>query len=261
MLKKIMGTDAGALMDAILDPLSANIRSGSLHMGAAEGLEEKVSHLCVMAVNMWCISNIPEEAPTCAWIRQYLSHDVNMYRAWSPADLVWAVYYYFIWKPPCFTAAGLQEALEDFADVAGFQAPEGGSLPWPAATYRSLGLVDLAVVEEELNPSAMWISAGDGDLCTLGKLLQKSWFNLEEKGKVGRVRVLERVDGCKVDFLARPFEYNCSCVMQGGSTPLINAASNGHTECVSLLIEKGANKEASDNVGRKNKGERRPCTP
>ena len=36
--------------------------------------------------------------------------------------------------------------------------------------------------------------------------------------------------------------------MQSGSTPLINAAGNGHTECVALLIEKGANKEAADDV-------------
>ena len=108
MLKRIMGTEAGALMDAILDPLSAAIRRGSLHMGAAEGLEEKVGQLCVMAADVWCLSNIPEEAPTLDWVRKYLNQDVasNMYRAWTSADLLWAVYSYFIWKPPRFTTEG-----------------------------------------------------------------------------------------------------------------------------------------------------------
>ena len=188
MLKRIMGADAGALMDAILDPLGMAVKRGSLHMGAAEGLEEKVGQLCVMAAEVWCLSNIPEEAPTLTWLCQYLNQDVasNMYRAWSPADLLWAVYSYFIWKPPCFTAAGLQEALEDLAEVANIQAVEGFSLPWPAATYHGLGLVDIAGVGGKANPSpAMCCAARDGGLGTLSKLLERSWFNLEERGEVG----------------------------------------------------------------------------
>ena len=188
MLKRILGPDGWALMEAILDPLGIAIRRGSLHMEAAEGLEEKIGQLLVMATDVWCVSNIPEEAPTLAWVRQYLNQDVasDLYRAWSSADLLWAVYSYFIWKPPRFTAEGLQEALEDLADVADIAALDGNNLPWPAATYRSLGLVDLAKIGEKANPSAMCIAARDGDLEMIGKLVEKSWFNLEERGEVGR---------------------------------------------------------------------------
>ncbi len=35
---------------------------------------------------------------------------------------------------------------------------------------------------------------------------------------------------------------------QGGFTALLRAASNGHTDCVRLLIERGADKEAKTSV-------------
>ena len=70
--------------------------------------------------------------------------------------------------------------------MADIQALAGSSLPWPAATYRGLGLVQLARIGEKANPSpAMWSAARDGDMDTLSKLLEKSWFNLEERGEVG----------------------------------------------------------------------------
>ncbi len=36
--------------------------------------------------------------------------------------------------------------------------------------------------------------------------------------------------------------------VQGGYTALLRAAENGHTDCVRLLIERGANKEAKTSV-------------
>jgi hypothetical protein len=39
----------------------------------------------------------------------------------------------------------------------------------------------------------------------------------------------------------------CGCA-QNGNTPLHQAAVNGHVECVALLVERGANKEAKNNV-------------
>jgi hypothetical protein len=39
----------------------------------------------------------------------------------------------------------------------------------------------------------------------------------------------------------------CGCA-QFGSTPLHCAALRGHVACVALLVERGANKEAKDNV-------------
>ncbi len=36
--------------------------------------------------------------------------------------------------------------------------------------------------------------------------------------------------------------------MQLGATALISAASEGHTECVYLLVEDGADKDAQDHV-------------
>jgi hypothetical protein len=35
---------------------------------------------------------------------------------------------------------------------------------------------------------------------------------------------------------------------QSSSTPLVDAAQYGHAECVRLLLESGAEKEAKDNV-------------
>ena len=64
-------------------------------------------------------SYVLEEAPTLEWFRSYLEQDVatSLYHAWNKADLVWAVYSYFIWRMPRFTQEGLREALEDMAKV------------------------------------------------------------------------------------------------------------------------------------------------
>ena len=40
------------------------------------------------------------------------------------------------------------------------------------------------------------------------------------------------------------------CHSQTGGTALISAAEKGHTECVRLLVESGADKDAADNVRR-----------
>jgi hypothetical protein len=39
----------------------------------------------------------------------------------------------------------------------------------------------------------------------------------------------------------------CGCAQEGG-TPLHYAASNGHVACVTLLVERGANKDAKGYV-------------
>ena len=48
---------------------------------------------------MWCLPNIPEEAPTRDWLLQYLSTDLNtgIYQAFSKPDIMWAMYSYFCW--------------------------------------------------------------------------------------------------------------------------------------------------------------------
>ena len=40
----------------------------------------------------------------------------------------------------------------------------------------------------------------------------------------------------------------CLCMDQYGSTPLMNAAMNGHLRVVEYLVEKGADMEAKDQV-------------
>ena len=53
----------------------------------------------VHSTQVWCLSNIPEEAPTRVWLLQYLSTDLTsgIYQAFSKPDLMWAVYSYFSW--------------------------------------------------------------------------------------------------------------------------------------------------------------------
>lgn len=69
MLRKILGPEAASLLmnESLLDPLASVLKVGSLHGKAAEGLEEALGQVCVRAVEVWCTSNIPEEAPTLEW--------------------------------------------------------------------------------------------------------------------------------------------------------------------------------------------------
>ena len=62
--KTILGDKAGDLLDSIIKPLAAVLRTGAMQMGAEDGLEEKVAQLCEMASTFWCVANIPEEAPS-----------------------------------------------------------------------------------------------------------------------------------------------------------------------------------------------------
>ena len=131
--RKILGPNASRILDSILQPLALAVRTGSLQLEGAEGLEDKVAQLVTMACEVsilnrvlgkevfsshynfpaplpnphlhkpcsqvWCLSNIPEEAPTRVWLLQYLSTDLTsgIYQAFSKPDLMWAVYSYFCW--------------------------------------------------------------------------------------------------------------------------------------------------------------------
>ncbi len=66
--------------------------TGSLIGEASQGLESKVAQLLVMAAEIWGSSNIPEEAPTVAWLRQYLEKDVvtGMYKVGAEKRLLGA---------------------------------------------------------------------------------------------------------------------------------------------------------------------------
>ena len=148
--KKILGDTAGDLLDSIIRPLAAVLRTGAMQMGAVDGLEEKVAQLCEMASAVWCVANIPEEAPSPEWLLQYLGEDLTqgIYQAFSKADLVWAIYSYFSWNKPDFSAVGAFNALGVLAEVAALHVPDNKMVnrsalcgfTWPEKTYASLGL-------------------------------------------------------------------------------------------------------------------------
>ncbi|PNH09709.1 hypothetical protein TSOC_003683 [Tetrabaena socialis] len=92
--RKILGQDAGQLLDSIMGPLALAIDTAS--MLVVEGLEDKVAELFCTAVGVWHSANALDEAPTKAWLHSYLLEaDLGVYQAWSEPDRVWAVYVEF----------------------------------------------------------------------------------------------------------------------------------------------------------------------
>ncbi|EFJ50789.1 hypothetical protein VOLCADRAFT_103851 [Volvox carteri f. nagariensis] len=120
--KKMLGTKAAGLLDAVLDPLAAAVRTGSVQARACEGLETRVAELCMAAVSVWLSPSLLAEAPTSNWLHNYLGVEARsgVYQAWNEADRVWAIYSYFCWKQNLDqrSAEGLRIALEDLVEVA-----------------------------------------------------------------------------------------------------------------------------------------------
>ncbi|GIL72124.1 hypothetical protein Vretifemale_2464 [Volvox reticuliferus] len=117
--KRILGHDVGQRLDAILEPLDAAIKTGSMHV--SEGLDTQVAELFELAVGIWHTEKELAEAPTKNWLESYLldAHS-GIYQAWSQADRVWAVYSYFCWKQlDQRSDSGLLEALQDLVRVTG----------------------------------------------------------------------------------------------------------------------------------------------
>ncbi|PNH04128.1 Ankyrin repeat domain-containing protein 17 [Tetrabaena socialis] len=117
--RKILGPEAGQLLDSIMGPLAMTI--GTASMLVVDGLEDKVAELFCAAVDIWHSANALDEAPTKDWLGSYLLEaDLGVYQAWSEADRVWAVYSYYCWKElDQASVDGLAQALRDLVKVAG----------------------------------------------------------------------------------------------------------------------------------------------
>ncbi|PNH01653.1 hypothetical protein TSOC_012438, partial [Tetrabaena socialis] len=95
--RKILGTDAGQLLNSIMVPLVLAIDTACMFVD--QGLVDKVADLFCTAVDIWHSANALDEAPTQDWLHLYLLEaDQGVYQAWSEADRVWAVYSYYCWK-------------------------------------------------------------------------------------------------------------------------------------------------------------------
>ncbi|PNH06893.1 hypothetical protein TSOC_006701 [Tetrabaena socialis] len=117
--RKILGPEAGQLLDSIMGPLAMAIDTAS--MLVVDGLEDKVARLFSTTVDIWHSANALDEAPTKDWLHLYLLEaDLGVYQAWSEADRVWAVYSYYCWKQvDQGSVDGLAQALRDLVKVAG----------------------------------------------------------------------------------------------------------------------------------------------
>ncbi|PNH06388.1 hypothetical protein TSOC_007262 [Tetrabaena socialis] len=117
--RKILGQEAGQLLDSIMGPLALAI--GTASMLVVEGLEDKVAELFCTAVDIWNSANALDEAPTKDWLHSYLLEaDQGVYQAWREADRVWAVYSYYCWKQvDQGSTDDLAQALRDLVKVAG----------------------------------------------------------------------------------------------------------------------------------------------
>ena len=133
---KILGPEAGGLLNSILEPLA-----GAMEHGGFKGipdLDSKLATLFRSVIETWCLSN-PNEAPTKEWMLHYLTVDLasGAYTAFNEADLLWAVYSYFSWKQPEVGEGriGVEKALADLASPAILHRIE----PWPKETLKKLG--------------------------------------------------------------------------------------------------------------------------
>ncbi|GIL92445.1 hypothetical protein Vretimale_6484 [Volvox reticuliferus] len=242
--KKILGTEAGDLLDKILDPLAAAVKTGS--MLVAEGLEEMVAQLFEMAVNMWKSQSILEEAPTKPWLLSYLEEaHTGVYQAWNEGDRVWAVYSYFCWKQlDQLQPTALLEALQDLARVAGAHRRHMVGLA------KRLGIDKLLPVEEM--DERLMKAAEVGDVAMVLQLIEQgantqlsnekednvtALFLASQKGHLDVVKALlaagAPINGAKTS----------------GCAPLHTAAMNGHVEILAYLLERGAEKEVSFHDG------------
>ncbi len=174
--KKMLGTKAAKLLEAVLDPLATAVRIGSVQARASEGLETKVADLCMAAVSVWLSPSLLAEAPTSNWLHTYLGEEARsgVYQAWREADRVWAVYSYFCWKQNLDqrSADALRIALDDLVEIAagdrnayvrGMFAQLGmdeNSTPVVSPRVRAVVLVVVVVVRACGDGGGAWRVAG-----------------------------------------------------------------------------------------------------
>ncbi|GLI64109.1 hypothetical protein VaNZ11_007284 [Volvox africanus] len=274
--KRILGREVGRRLDAILDPLEAAIKTGSIHV--SEGLEEQVAELFELAVGIWHTEKELAEAPTKQWLESYLldAHS-GIYQAWSQADRVWAVYSYFCWKQLDQSSdSSLLEALQDLVRVT------GGSRRLLMCMATKLGLakaiapadVDKKLVTaaennntEELmaalqggafpdfpgtdGGTALYFAAEKGNLEAV-KMLLKCGANVNRKNVIGATALHAASTGGHVEVLTVLLEAGAQVdeIRQGGRTPLHVAAVENHDAAVRVLLKGGANKNAVDDDGK-----------
>ncbi|GLC66739.1 hypothetical protein PLESTF_000467000 [Pleodorina starrii] len=149
--KKMLGQKAAGLLDAVLDPLAAAVRTGSVQARASEGLETKVAELCMAAVSVWLSPSLLAEAPTSNWLHTYLGEEARsgVYQAWREADRVWAIYSYFCWKQNLDqrSAEALRIALEDLVEIA-----SGDRQAYVRGMFAQLGVDENATPVMEIVP-------------------------------------------------------------------------------------------------------------
>ncbi|GIL45586.1 hypothetical protein Vafri_2788 [Volvox africanus] len=274
--KRILGRDVGRRLDAILDPLEAAIKTGSIHV--SEGLEEQVAELFELAVGIWHTEKELAEAPTKNWLESYLlDAHAGIYQAWSQADRVWAVYSYFCWKQlDQRSESSLLEALQDLVRVT------GGSRRLLMCMGTKLGLAKLiapadvdkkliaaaeannmeglmAALEAGAYPdfpgtdggAALYFAAEKGNLEAV-KMLLRCGANVNGKNVVGATALHAASTDGHAEVLTVLLEAGAQVevIKQGGRTPLHVAAIGGHEAAVRVLLKAGANKDAADDEGK-----------
>ena len=123
------------------DALSAINNQSSLTIKFIQLLSE--------ATKIWA-TYAHDECPNEAWLKTYLETNVpdNDYQAFTPADLVWAIYNYFTFEEPG-KSDDLDALMEGLEDLRSFVVKAGIPMDdWPVETYVALGLTPPATARE-----------------------------------------------------------------------------------------------------------------
>ncbi|GFR45804.1 hypothetical protein Agub_g7260 [Astrephomene gubernaculifera] len=233
---KLLGREAAELLDRILEPLAAAVRTAS--MLVSEGLEDSVAQLFEMAATMWQSDSVLAEAPTKSWLMTYMEEThQGIYQAWNEGDRVWAVYSYFCWNQVDQSSQqGLLEALKNLAQVAG------------------AGRKSLVALAGKLNLTAL-LQVDEADEKLLNAVEEGQLEQVQELLEAGANPLIKRPDGSTSVHLAAAKGHagiipllakagvGVNTKREGGATPLTVAAMNGHTEAIRALLAAGADKE------------------
>ncbi|KXZ53959.1 hypothetical protein GPECTOR_6g878 [Gonium pectorale] len=248
--KRILGPEAGAILDSVLDPLQEAVKTGSMHV--ALNLEEKLVELFELAVGIWKSSSELSEEPTPQWL-------LGIYAAWNDADRIWAVYSYFCWKQLDKASSGaVLEALQDLVRVA------GGGRKHLMGMATKLGLAKMVEVDptdqqllaaakaDDLNGVMEALAAGaypdapevDGTTAMhhaaaannaeAVRALIEAGASLEVRTSVADTPLLVAAAGNCVDA--------AKALLTAGAK--VNSVGKGHEDMVRTLLQAGAMKEA-----------------
>ncbi|KAG2424653.1 hypothetical protein HXX76_014377 [Chlamydomonas incerta] len=276
IFKQILGEQAAAQLEVVLDPLSDAVKTGSMHV--SEGLDERVADLFESAVAIWHAAKGLEEAPTREWLQTYLGQaHSGMYQAWSDADRVWSVYSFFCWKQlDQSKEASLLEALQDLVRVA------GGSRKHLIGMATRLGVAKLVpssdadtklLAAARSNDTAALVAAlGDGGFpdtrpsdgmtalhhaATHGnaeavKALLAEGASQGIKDASASTALFAAAAAGHAEVLklllaaAAGGKKDLEVVGKDGNTPLAVAAENGHEEAARVLLAAGAVRDAAN---------------